>query len=87
MSLIKTMIASSTLFFPLQAAYAQDAPIQPGPGFAERVDGYFSAAEANGAYGIIHVSVRGETVFEQGYGWADEDADFRIFKNRCDIVG
>ena len=78
MSLIKTMIASSTLFFPLQAAYAQDAPIQPGPGFAERVDGYFSAAEANGAYGIIHVSVRGETVFEQGYGWADEDAEIRI---------
>ncbi|WP_300527752.1 serine hydrolase [Maricaulis sp.] len=78
MSLIKTVLASSALFILPQAAQAQEAPIQPAPGFAERVDSYFTAAEANGVYGVVHVSVRGETVFEQGYGWADEDAEIGI---------
>lgn len=78
MSLIKSMLASSVLFILPHAAQAQETPIQPAPGFAERVDSYFTAAEANGAYGVVHVSISGQTIFEQGYGWADEDAQIRI---------
>ena len=52
MSLIQSMLASSALLILPQAAQAQEAPIHPGPRFAERVDGYFSAAEANGAYAM-----------------------------------
>lgn len=54
---------------------------------AERVERYFSASAQNQAPGLIHVSVRGETLFEEGYGLANRTTGQPIDRHTIFDIG
>lgn len=78
MSFVKLSLASAVLLLLPQAGHAQVTALTAPDGFEQRVDRYFQESLESGAYGVIHVSVAGETVVQAGYGFADEEAGIGI---------
>lgn len=54
---------------------------------SERVERYFSASAQNQVPGLIHVSVRGETIFEEGYGLANRTTGQPIDRHTIFDIG